>query len=59
MKDKTNRRYVTRIGIFLVLLFILWLIAGNGYRRLPWLYEDVVRIGVFSDSYWEVQNGYA
>ena len=59
MKDKTTRRYVTRIGIFLVLLFILWLIAGNGYRRLPWLYEDVVRIGVFSDSYWEAQNGYA
>ena len=43
----------------MLLLFILWMIVSDTYKKLPWRHEDVIRIGVFSDSYWEVQNGYS
>lgn len=54
-----DRKYVIRAGSFLLLVFIIWMTASGTYRKLPWFYEDVIRIGVFSDSYWEVQNGYS
>lgn len=59
MKQKRDKKYVIRAGSCALLLFILWMIAGDIYKKLPWFYEDVIRVGVFSDSYWEVQNGYS
>lgn len=58
-EHKAGKKERIRVGICVFLLFVLWLIAGNAYQRLPWFYEDTIRVGVFSDSYWEVQNGYS
>ncbi len=59
MEQKTDRKYGLRAGICAMILIILWMIATDTYKKLPGFYEDVIKIGVFSDSYWEVQNGYA
>lgn len=48
-----------KAGICGLLLLAIWLIAGGAYKRLSMSQKDVITIGVFSDSYWEVQNGYS
>lgn len=55
------RRNLTNIklALCLVLALFIWLVSGDGFRRLPWQGETRLTIGVFSDSYWEVQNGYS
>ena len=50
---------MVRAALCAVLLAVIWLAASDTYKRLPGFYEDVIRVGVFSDSYWEVQNGYS
>lgn len=42
-----------------ILLICTWVIYQDAYQDI-WPCEDtVITIGVFSDSYWEVQNGYS
>lgn len=43
----------------MLLLFSSWLLYTDGYKKLPMFREEIITIGVFSDSYWEVQNGYS
>lgn len=59
MEHGKNRTYRIRAGISVLLLLIIWALVSDTCKKLPWFYEDVIRIGVFSDSYWDVQNGYA
>lgn len=59
MEQRTDKKYVIRAGGCVLLLLILWMIASDMYKKLPWFCEDTIRVGVFSDSYWEVQNGYS
>lgn len=59
MKHIKNKKKAI-IGIACAILLICnWLIYSNGYRRLPFFHNEEITIGVFSDSYWEVQNGYS
>ncbi|MDE7415826.1 MAG: extracellular solute-binding protein [Lachnospiraceae bacterium] len=55
---KKNRNAILGIVCFLLLL-LSWAICSNGYQKLPMFNRKVITIGVFSDSYWEVQNGYS
>ena len=45
--------------ICVVLLVCTYLIYSDAYQKFGRYKEDTVTIGVFSDSYWEVQNGYS
>ena len=48
------------LSIVCVLLLLLsWAIYSDGYQKLPMFNHKVITIGIFSDSYWEVQNGYS
>lgn len=52
-----TRRF--RVGLsVLVGLLALFIMTGQ-YRMIRFSKEKVLTVGVFSDSYWEVQNGYA
>lgn len=59
MENKGDKNYRIRAAACALLLLALWMIATDTYKRLPGFRQDVIRVGVFSDSYWEVQNGYA
>ena len=59
MEQRTDKKYIIRAGSCVLLLLVLWMIAGDMYKKLPWFCEDTIQVGVFSDSYWEVQNGYS
>lgn len=56
--DKIERRNIWIIllgcGLLLTALFIMWLGSFSFSGKV-----EVITIGVFSDSYWEVQNGYS
>lgn len=41
------------------LLLVIWMIHCDVYRNFSAKRKNTVTIGVFSDSYWEVQNGYS
>lgn len=56
---KKIRRTYIKAGVCGLMLLVIWLIAGGAYKKLPMFQKDVITIGVFSDSYWEVQNGYS
>lgn len=55
----SEKRNILKIAACLLLLSLLGLAAGGGCRRIPGFDRDIVTVGVFSDSYWEVQNGYS
>ena len=56
IKNKKN----TLISILCIFLLIfIWVIYTNIYKQLPMFRDKTITIGVFSDSYWEVQNGYS
>lgn len=59
MEKKTSRNDTIRAAVCVILLIVIWMIASDSYKKLPGFYKDVIRIGVFSDSYWDVQNGYS
>ena len=42
-----------------ILLLIAILIMSDGYRKIFSRHDNVITVGWFSDSYWEVQNGYS
>lgn len=56
MKKKKNVLLLT--GGILVVLVALFLFY-DGYRIFLKGQEQIITIGVFSDSYWDVQNGYS
>ena len=58
MNVQKNKKLIA-IVICVLLLICNWLVYSNEYRRIPVFRDEVVTIGVFSDSYWEVQNGYS
>lgn len=43
----------------IVLLIFTWVIYSDSYKKLFDSGDKVITVGVFSDSYWEVQNGYS
>ena len=52
-----TRRF--RVGIsILIAMTSVFLLTGQ-YKRLPMNKEKILTVGVFSDNYWDVQNGYA
>lgn len=60
IKEKLKKRknlicMLTGVLFMLAALFLL----VDGYKLFSFGKEKVVTIGVFSDSYWEVQNGYS
>lgn len=58
-KNVNSRRNLIP-GIFCVLLcLVVWVLWGGFDRFLGVGSRDTLTIGVFSDSYWNVQNGYA
>ena len=59
MENHTEKKYRIRAGICIFFLLVIGLIATDNYKKLPGFHKDVLQIGVFSDSYWEVQNGWA
>ncbi len=58
-RDEAEKKYGIRAGLCAFLLLFLWMIASDAYKMFPGFYENVIRVGVFSDSYWKVQNGYS
>lgn len=42
-----------------VLLLIAVIIMSDGYKKISFRQDTVLTVGVISDSYWEVQNGYS
>lgn len=60
IKDKIRNKKDILIGFLCAVLFIsLWMINTDAYKKIPIFRKNVITIGVFSDSYWEVQNGYS
>lgn len=60
MMDKDRRKKDFAAGILSVLLLSSALfVYFSVYRKIPLLEDKTITIGVFSDSYWEVQNGYS
>lgn len=48
------------LGIVCALLLSgIGLICTNAYKKVSIFRDKIITIGVFSDSYWEVQNGYS
>ncbi len=56
-KDKWKQRSAVAVGAALLLIAIV--ILTDVYQKIPFRKEVVLTVGVFSDSYWEVQNGYS
>ena len=52
-----RNRIFLAAGVFCLLAALV--IMGDGWRKLFSGRERVITVGVFSDSYWEVQNGYS
>ena len=56
MKKKKN---VIAAVLCVLLCICAWMIQTDAYRRILPSGKEQITIGVFSDSYWNVQNGYA
>ena len=57
-KRQKNRNYAL-LALVALLLAAIVEISEDAYKRIPCFQSNVVTIGVFSDSYWDVQNGYS
>lgn len=57
--NKMGKRNRVIVIIGMVCLLAALVIIGDGYKRVFSGREKVITVGVFSDSYWEVQNGYS
>lgn len=58
MEHRIRKDWAAGILAALLLLGCL-LLYTDGYRSFPGNAKKTITIGVFSDSYWEVQNGYS
>lgn len=56
-RTKTRNRWFIILGTAFVLTAIV--IMSDAYKLFSFGQDTVITIGVFSDSYWEVQNGYS
>lgn len=56
-KTKRFNRWITITGVGLLLFALV--IMKDSSRRFAIGQDIVITVGVFSDSYWEVQNGYS
>lgn len=57
---KIKNRWIAIMGT--VLLFIAIFMMSDSYKNIKRIFsrrDIVITVGVFSDSYWEVQNGYS
>ncbi len=52
-----TRRF--RVGVSIIIAFAALLIMTGQYRRIRFSGDKVLTVGVFSDNYWGIQNGYA
>ncbi len=59
MEPKRDKKVIAMCILCVVLLAGMWLIYTDLYQRLPFFQDRTITIGVFSDSYWEVPNGYS
>ena len=50
-----NRKNKYWLSLFLLIVFIL--LRTDWWRTLPFHHKNVLTVGVFSDSYWNQQNG--
>lgn len=57
--DKVKRKNKWMILVGAVLFVTAVVIMSGIYRKIPFRRNTVITVGVFSDSYWEVQNGYS
>lgn len=55
---KNNKNFII-CAICSLLLIVIILIYNDAYKKIPIFADKTITIGVFSDSYWEVQNGYS
>ena len=56
IRNKKNQILIICCALLLVLTALLY---SDSYQSLPVFQKKELTIGVFSDSYWEVQNGYS
>lgn len=54
---KNKNRWIFFMGTVLMLIAVL--IVSGSYKKIFSSHDIVITVGVFSDSYWEVQNGYS
>ena len=59
MNNLRNKKNIILSIACTLLLTVSMLIYTDQYRKFPVFQNEVITIGVFSDSYWEVQNGYS
>lgn len=57
--EKIKRKNWWMVIMGTVLFLGAVLVLNDGYKKFLFRQETVLTIGVFSDSYWEVQNGYS
>lgn len=58
-EDNKKRRNLICILTGAAFILAVFFLLFDGYKMFAFGKEKVVTIGVFSDSYWEVQNGYS
>ncbi|MGL4791987.1 MAG: ABC transporter substrate-binding protein, partial [Anaerotignaceae bacterium] len=60
MMDYIKNRKNAFISVVCILLLVfIGIIYTDAYKQLPMFRNKTITIGIFSDSYWEVQNGYS
>lgn len=59
MERIKGRKNIILCAASLMFLLFSGAVYSNAYQKLPFLDHKTITIGVFSDSYWEVQNGYS
>ena len=52
-----TRRF--RVGLSVLIAAAALFLMTNQLKRISFSKEKVLKVGVFSDNYWGVQNGYA
>lgn len=58
-KNNKNKGNIIRSIICALLLLGVWLLYSGSYKVFVEGSDKILTIGVFSDSYWDVQNGYS
>lgn len=58
-EKRKKRRNQAAVIICGILCIAVWLVWSGSYQEIPGGKEEKLTVGVFSDSYWDVQNGYS
>lgn len=59
MGQGKNKKAVILASVSILLSLGMWMLYTGFYQRFPFFSDRTVTVGVFSDSYWEVPNGYS